>query len=272
MGLTVNDLVKYIVFIRQNRVIMLFKRDYFTLLQTIGICFGIIVLNPGSIFSQQNIHLDNIGQVIEFTQKAYGPDDLLKNGRIFIPEHPGAIGNPYFQDYNRTIGRIVISGKVFDQTEFIYNVDLDRVIVQFKEKEQGSIAILLNQDFVDAFYIGEHHFINLKQLHLQNNETGYAELIYKSGITFIIRYKKTFLNQYSQSNKFGKYSKLESVKYIQSGGKLVKLPNRKSFLAYFEPFRNQIQNYFRIKHIRYRSASINELFLLLKFCDELSEE
>jgi hypothetical protein len=251
---------------------MLFKRDFFTFLQTSGLVIGIFVLFPGLIFAQQNIQLNNIEQVIEITQKAYGPDDLLKNGRIFIPGHPGAVGNPYFQDYNRTIGTIIIKGKVFDHTDFLYDVEIDRVIVQFKEKEKGSIAILLNQDFVDAFYIGEQHFINLNQLHLQNNETGYAELIYNSGLTFIIRHKKTFLNQYSQSNQFGKYSKPVSVKYIQSGGQLVKLPDRKSFLDYFEPFRNQIKNYFRINHIRYRSASTNQLYQLLKFCDELSED
>jgi len=250
---------------------MQFKKSFFTYVLTSGLVVGICVLFPGLIFAQQNIQLNNIGQVIEVTQKAYGPDDLLKNGRIFIPEHPGAAGNPYFQDYKRTVGRVVIRGKVFDQTEFIYNIELDRVIVQFKEKEQGSLAILLNQDFVDAFYIGEHHFINLNQLHLQNNETGYAELIYNSGITFIIRYKKTFLNQYSQSNRFGKYSKPMSVKYILSGSQLVKLTDRRSFLSNFEPFRNQILNYFRLKHIRYRSASTNELYQLLKFCDELSE-
>jgi hypothetical protein len=228
-----------------------------------------ILFLPIFIFPQQSSSLKTTDAVIQFTQKIYGPDDLLVNGRLYIPDHLKAEGNPYFEEEKWTTGRIIIKGKSFDNIEFIYNIAVDRIVIQSKDINQNNIAVLLNRNFIDDFYIGEHHFINVDQLNLISIEKGFAEEIYRSGLTFVIRYKKDFLNQYSQSNPYGSYSKLQSTKYIQKGNQLVKLPTRKSFLVCFKPFQNQIKKYFRSNNISYKNASKEELSGLLKFCDGL---
>ena len=50
---------------------------------------------------------------MDVVQKAYGPDDLLVYGSLYVPDHPKAEGNPYFQEENWTEGLIVIKGKSF---------------------------------------------------------------------------------------------------------------------------------------------------------------
>jgi hypothetical protein len=232
----------------------------------IGLILIILTFLPKFVFTQWKPNLSTSQQVL------YGPDDLLVNGSLYVPDHPKAEGNPYFQEEKWTHGKIVIIGKSFENIEFVYNVETDKVIIQSKDIMQNKMAVLLNRDFVDAFYIDEHYFINLDQLNLTNGEKGFAELIYRSGLTFIIKHKKDFLKQYSQSNQFGSYSKLKSEKYIQSNDQLKKLPTRKSFLDYFKSNRSQIKKYLRTNNIRYKTASKNELSGLLKFCDELPED
>jgi len=117
-----------------------------------------------------------------------------------------------------------------------------------------------------------NEFINLQQLNFKNGEMDFAELIYRSGLTFVIKHKKDFISQYSQSNRYGSYSKLHSVKYIRSGDQLIKVQTCRSFMDFFDPYRKQIKKYLRANKINYRNASKNELFGLLKFCDELPEE
>lgn len=227
---------------------------------------------PLILFSQQNTILENIDELIRETEKAYGPDDLLVNGILYLPDHPQADGNPYFRDEQWKNGRIVIRGRSFEHVKMIYNAELDRVIIQSGDSSQNTMTVLLNQDLIDEFSLDGHHFINLGLLSLADNRKGFAEEIYRSGLTFIVIHKKTFLREYSRSNQFGRYSKLQSVKYIQSGDQLVKLPTRKSFLSFFEPWHDQVIKYMRTNKIRYRKASERELYGLLKYCDELKNE
>ena len=240
--------------------------------KNVGLIFIILCFLPKFVFTQWKPNLSSSQQVLAVANQFYGPDDLLVNGSLYIQEHPRAEGNPYFQEEKWAHGKLVINGKSFENIEFIYNVETDKVIIQSNDIMKNKMAVILNRDFVDAFYIDEHDFINLDQLNLVNSEKGFAELIYKSELTFIVKHKKDFLKQYSQSNQFGSYSKLQSIKYIQSGDQLIKLPTRKSFLDYFDPYRNQIKKYLRTNNIRYKTASKNELSGLLKFCDELPEE
>jgi hypothetical protein len=253
-------------------MIMPVKRIFNTLRNGTRLFISFIVLVPGFVFSQQSKPLSTIDKVIEVAQKAYGPDDLLVNGSLYVPDHPRAEGNPYFQEEKWAYGKIIIIGKSFENNEFIYNVETDKVIIHSNDIMQNKMSVLLNRDFVEAFYIDEHEFINLKQLNLADGEKGFAELIYRSGLTFIVKHKKDFMKQYSQSNQFGFYSKLKSEKYIQANDQLKKLPTRNSFLDYFKLNRSQIKKYLRTNNIRYKTASKNELTGLLKFCDELPED
>jgi hypothetical protein len=231
---------------------------------------GIMIFPAQTIFPQTGKLLNSADELKKLAEHEYGPDDLLVNGSMYIPERLRAEGNPYYQDDNWFIGTIIIKGKSFQNVEFIYHVELDRVIIMSKDMKQNKIAVLLNNDFVDSFYWKEHYFINLNELNLTGRETGFAELIFKSGFTFIIRHKKVFLNDYSQSNQFGRYSKLQSIRYIQSGDQLVKVQTKKMFLEYFNPYQVQLKKYLRTNNIKYSDATKNELYGLLKYCDELS--
>lgn len=231
---------------------------------------GFVVFPVSSVFPQSAKLLNSVAEIKELIQQIYGPDDLLVNGTMYIPERPRAEANPYFQEENWIFGNITIGGKLFQHVEFIYHVELDRIIIMSKDMKQNDIAVILNNDFVDSFDWKEHHFVNLNQLKAFSRESGFAEMIYNSGFIFIIRYKKDFINDYSQSNPFGRYSKLQSFRYIHSGDQFVKLQTKKSFLEYFNPYRSQLKKYFRENRIKYTTASGNELYNLLKYCDELS--
>jgi len=237
--------------------------------------FTLILLSfffyPESAYPQQTKTISTVAELVDISEIIYGPDDLLVNGKLYIPTHPRAEGNPYFQEDNWDSGSIIIKGKTFTNFLFIYNVEIDRVIIESRDINENKIAVLLNQDFVDGFMIGDHEFINLKQLKTSNTLKGYAELIYRSGLTMVIAHKKTLLKQYSQSNPFGSYSGLVSEKFIQEGDQLVKLPTKGSFLDYYSPFRAQLKKYFRTKNLRYKKATKNELAKLMEFCDGLVE-
>jgi hypothetical protein len=54
------------------------------------ISFLFIILIPGLAFSQSITISSTFNRVIDVAQKAYGPDDLLVNGSLYVPDHPKA--------------------------------------------------------------------------------------------------------------------------------------------------------------------------------------
>jgi hypothetical protein len=92
---------------------MLVKRVMYTSRKWTGLIISLLILLPGIVFSQQNKPMITIDKVIDAAQKAYGPDDLLVKGSLYVPDHPEAEGNPYFQEEEWTECLIVIKGKSF---------------------------------------------------------------------------------------------------------------------------------------------------------------
>ena len=212
-----------------------------------------------------------ISNVLSNANQVYGPDEMLENGRLYIPDHPKAKGNPYLSDTEWMFTKLIVAGDIFDGVLIKYNVNHEQIILKKENSKQEShIPIILNNNFIDAFSAGDRYFVNLKSMPFIDELSGFGELIYKERIIFFIKHHKEFLNQFSQSNPYGAYSKLNSDYYILNNGNLTRLNTKGAFLKYFEPHKKEIEKYIRQHKIRYRKATSPQLFELIKYCDEIS--
>ena len=226
---------------------------------------------PTYLIGQKNENQQLVSNILDKAQHAYGPNEIIENGRIYIPIHPRANGDPYFLDSDWINGMVVIKGDKFSNLNVKYNVNLEELILKKeKENQESHIPIVLNYNFIDSFELEGHHFINLSVMPFGDELAGFAELIYQGEIIFLIKHTKEFLNRYSQSNPYGAYSKLNSTYYIYETETLTRLGTKKSFLNYFEPIRKEIKKFMRQNRIKYKKASHIQLYELIKYCDELS--
>lgn len=212
-----------------------------------------------------------LSEILDKAYAVYGPNEMLENGRIYIPKHSRAQGNPYFAGTDWMATTMTIKGELFNDLKIKYNVNLELLILKKeKENQESHIPIVLNNNFIDSFESDGRQFINVKTKPFGDELSGYVELIYDSQIIFLVKHSKEFLNRYSQSNPYGAYSKLYSVYYIYGNEILTRVSTKGSFLNYFASFKKEIKKFLRQHNIKYKKATNNQLYQLIKYCDEKS--
>jgi len=212
-----------------------------------------------------------VTEILRKANQVYGPNEMLENGKVYIPDHPKAKEYPYYLESGWMDARLILKGDIFIDLHVKYNVCLELLILKKEvENQENHIPIVLNNNFIESFDIKDHHFINLNTMSFNAELSGFAELIYQDQLIFLVKHTKEFLPQFSQSNPYGAYSKLSSNYYIYKNDKLTRLNSKKAFLNYFEPFRKDIKKYMRQNNIKYKKASSTQLYNLIKYCDEVS--
>lgn len=223
------------------------------------------------LVAQTNNKHKQTAEILDKAKFVYGPNEMLENGRIYIPTHSRAKENPYFSGTDWMTAKMIIKGDLLEDLRIKYNVNLEQIILKKEvENQESHIPIVLNNDFIDAFDSDGHHFINLKTMPISEDLSGFAELIYDGQMVFLVKHTKEFLNRYSQSNPYGAYSKLYSVYYIYENEKLTRVATKGAFLNYFEPIKKEVKKFIRKHKIKYKKATNSQLYQLIEYCEDKS--
>ncbi len=215
--------------------------------------------------------ISSISKLIELSDKYYGTDDFLANGRYYFYKHKNYNGHPFFGNNVWEISNLFVNGKKFNDVKLKYDVESDQLILKTKYN-LSSVDIVLNDELVDSFNIQNHHFISSNQFEENTKLSHYFEIIYKGNFLFLIKHSKILINDYYNSPPYGKYTGLNSIFYIYNKGSFKKLPNKNTFLNYFKPFKREIKKFLKKNKIKYRKTNVNQLHVLLKYCDRISAE
>ena len=235
------------------------------------ISFFLVILIFTTLFGQgQNEKQNQINNLIDYTNYVYGTNDILVNGLVYMPLHLNAEGHPFFMEGDWENGKIYIKGRVFNDIELKYDIEIDRVILK-AEVRAGTYEVLVNDAFVDSCIINNRMLINSNNIFKDNPEfTGYFELVYEGNFLFLVKHQKTFISEYSENNQFGLYSDPTSEYILLKGDKINKIYSKKALLKYFKPNKRLIKRFLKKNKIKYKKINSNELFNLLKYCDTIS--
>jgi hypothetical protein len=192
------------------------------------------------------------------------------NGRKYVPDHYNAKGDPGFLSDSFMEGTLIVDGKRYDKQELSYNIDREKLILKTYINDGTTIFLLLNNEFVDSFYLGPHYFVNAAMIELGDDFPGFIEQVYSNNFTVFIRHKKSFVPEYTKNAPNGFYSGTKSINYIFNDGQLDKLSTKKSLLQYFAKHKKQVKNFMRKNRIKYRQADYSQLYKLFEYCDEIS--
>jgi hypothetical protein len=205
-----------------------------------------------------------------FTAKLYGTNDVVVNGRKYIPTHYNAKGNPYFLTDNWMKGSLVIDGKKHDNQELLYNIDIEKVILKTTINSTDTIYLVLNSEFIEAFYLGGRYFVNASQTNFKKQFQGFLEQVYSGRFMVMTRHQKSFVSSYSKNSPNGFYSATTSVHYILNNGQISRVSTKKSLFNYFSAHKRDIKNYLHRNKIKYKQADALQLTKLFEYCDEIS--
>ena len=231
------------------------------------------LINIGANSQDTNVQSsETLKALSEYTEKLYGTDDILVNGKSYIPDHFNAKGSPYFFSDKLTNSTLIIDGEKYGNQEILYNINIEKLILKTTINNSEEVLLILNTEFIDAFDLEKHHFINGKNYSSENKFPGFVEQVYEGSFQVLIRHQKSFVSQYTANNPNGFYSGTKSMNYIFDNEQLKKLPTKKTLLDYFPDHKKGIKKFMRKNKIKYKQANTIQLNKLFAYCDDISSK
>lgn len=195
-----------------------------------------------------------------------GPDNLLVNGRPYLPENPRAEGHAYFQTEEWQPGMVYINGNSYPANNLKYNLFNYQLIIKYVRPNGTNQKVVLSELLIDSFLIEERLFVN-RELILSDKENGYLEKIFEEELSFYRLQKKVF-NSPTNSMPNGQFSNLKDVFYLLGEDKEYKITQKNEFLDCFPEHKSQIKKYMKNNSLKWKKMSANQFANLLKFCND----
>ena len=234
------------------------------------IVFSTVSLVFGSINAQNEIIPLSASQLKGRTEKLLGMDDLLVNGKRYLPEHTKVVGSPEFEFQDAGNSAVYIKGQRFDNILLAYDIVSDLLILVQTLGNGLENRIQLHPVMIDSFRLGNHLFINPSNFLTGFVPSGFYEKISDGKVLYLKKHSKHYLQIYDASNR-GKYSSRITNNYLlDRNGTLIPVNNRQSFLKYFAPYKKAIKSYLHDEGISFKKAGNPEIIRLMSFCNALT--
>ena len=228
----------------------------------------IFLIKVTSLFAQNENNLSDFTKevLIQYTEKIYGPDDLLINGVKYQPKNSKVNGNPDFEWDNSKQTKLFIKGQVYLNIDLRYDISLDQLILKKVLANGYERHIILNASLIDSFCLGNFFFINVPEQKDNSVKFAYYEKINAGKDLLLKKYKKIIINIYDDVNPNGKLSSQKYTYYIYNHNGLTKVSSKKAFLNFYRRNRKEIGKFMRENGIVYKNANNEELIKLMNFC------
>jgi len=222
-----------------------------------------------SALSAQNPSITSYGGIRELAEKQYGPDPDLLNGRKYNFIYRSAEGNPFFEVPGVVSSNIQIKGKLYVDQRIRFDIYNQLIILEFKDVSGARSSIVLNDEVVDYFTLGYLHF---KKFSGKDGLERFGQLVYLDSISCIYFWKKDYLSELEDGQRYYRFSGPVRDAVIISGAQIKAYGNKKSFLKCFQKRdRKKIKSRMREERINPRKANVLEMQSLLKYINQLQD-
>lgn len=227
--------------------------------------FTLMLINIGET-TGQNLAQQNI---LQESKKAYGSNDFIMRGLVYIPQHPKANEHPYFLNAEWNEANINLLGEKFQHIKLKYNVAEQIVIIQKNEENNHTKQpIILNTTQIDRFELEGHLLTNLQHFDSVYQLQGFGEVVYSGQIQLIRKHTKTFVNQYNKTNPYGYYTKLQSNFYLLKAGESIRIYNKRSLINAFPGSKKQLKKKLRELQFRFKKATDEQWNEIISWCEK----
>ncbi len=200
----------------------------------------------------------------------YGSNDLLINGRPYIPTNTKATGHPYWGNGVFLPGTLFIKSQQFENVDLKLNLEKDKLILQQELTNGIPVKYIATTSLVDSFHIDNRIFVNTHSISNEIGEAGFIQQLYVGKkIGFYRKQIKYYLPNLSSIHPFGRYSDPDKKYYLTTEDGLFELNSKKAFLDFFGTQKKAVKQYMKQQSIQFKKATDAQFYNLLKYCDEL---
>jgi hypothetical protein len=216
----------------------------------------------------QTINSEVINQFDTYFKKTIGLDQNLINGYQFIDQHPNSEGHAYFNEDKFLKGRIIVNNIEYTDMFLKYDIYNQRIILKYKYSFGGENQIILHNESISEFEIGEKLF---RRLYYPETGIQFFQIVADNDLLYLLQWKKQ--SDYSPLDSHYKYSDQKKKSYLVINNKFLRFYGNGPFIKLFP--KNQqtlIKQYIKKNKIQLNKATDRTIKNLVRFCSDLKEE
>ena len=220
----------------------------------------IIFLIQLPIVGQQQT-ADSVQEYAELVEWAYGQDQELVNGLQYYNRHPGSRGHPYLLEGLVHQGNVSLRGKLYDELWLKYDIYNQQVEVEYRTMIGAQNQVILVNDRVDNFSIGNYFFEKLK---LEGEQEQFYQVLGGGRMVWYIRWEKELVAVSGDSRFTEKYSSPRRSYLLELDASIHPFKNKKSFVQLFpKAIQKDMKRLIKRNNIKIRTASTEQLELFI---------
>ena len=215
---------------------------------------------------------DPLSGYIELVNRAFGQDQELVNGKQYYNRHSRSMGHPYLLEGWAHQGSVTLRGKVYKNIWLKYDIESQQVEVEYSTMNGGDNQVILVNDRVDEFYIGDYYFRHMK-LEPELSQIQFYQVLGGGPLVWYIRWEKKLVPISGDSRFIEEFTQPKRHYLVEVGGNLYEFKGDKSFIRLFpKEIQKEMKRLIRSNHLQIRSASVEQLELFIQAATKLIPE
>lgn len=177
-------------------------------------------------------------------------------------------GSPYFKSGDFLNGWVSYKGRKYDSLKLLYDVTRNQLVTLYPDNIS---SIIIQNQFVDSFYLQSHTFINLEENHQENlYNSGFYDRLYNGKIQFLGRYAESLLTVIEGGVVVTKFTNHNRF-YIHKNGLYYLVSNKKDAYRVFDDKIHDLKKMMRRNHIKLRRKNFESAMVrVTAFYDQLT--
>ncbi len=207
-------------------------------------------------------------EIFNYTREKVDVKQKLNNGAYYENPYYNAIGHPFLNDGEFWDGAVVFRNSTFDNVRLKYDIFHQQLLIN-PDPDDPMLMILLANDFVSAFWIGEACF---RKSSLEGADNTFFQVLLEE--EHIILYRAWSKMRYKDfdegENMIYRFSERKEKTMIEVHGKLEEFGNNSSFLSMFsDGEKRQIKAYLKSNRIKVKKSSDEGIKELVRYCESI---
>ena len=208
--------------------------------------------------------------LLQCVERYYGTNDLLVNGRPYLPTNTRASGYPFFGNSDFYKGTLYVKDLKFEAVDIKYDIEKDQLVLRQTLTNGIPVQVIVTPALVDSFRMGANLFVQTNGISDETTGSVFLKQLYVGTLGFYKKNLKLFYPSFTQVHPFGKYGDPEVSYFLVSDGVMHEVKNKKTFLEYFGAQKRSVKKFMKQNDIRFKKATDAQFYNLLKYCDELN--
>jgi hypothetical protein len=212
-----------------------------------------------------NLQIANAINLYNHYNADYAP---VYNGKAYIYYSMKMEGSPYFKSGDFSKGWVSYKGRKYDSLNLIYDITRNMLVTLYPDNVS---SIIIQNQFIDSFYLQGHTFVALTENHKQNlYNSGFYDLLYNGNLQFLMLRRESLLTKIEGFEVVTQFLN-RSRFYIHKNGLYYLVSNKKDVYRLFNDKLHNLKRMMRRNHIRLKKKNFETaLIKVTAFYDQLS--